>query len=359
VELQFQIVRSVMEQANVHLWALQEMNHEPTFHALVEALGEGWGGVWQADMTSFSIGYGYIYRTDVVEPTLTTTILTDSAYEFAFRPPLLMRANITLPGGTISGMRIIMMHAKCCADFQSWERRRDASIALKSYTDNLVAANFRVLVLGDFNDELRSSISSGRPSPYANFRTDDENYHIGTLSLEDAGINTFCFNATCTNGSTIDHIMFGRALFDDYVWDSTARYDALLENIPNYVNRPNINGTVSDHIAVTSVFDFFKATDGEEAADAVTFTLEAPYPNPARGEATLTYRLPEHATVRLEVFDQLGRRVATISEGERPAGAHSTALAGDRLAPGHYVVRLTAAASGGVHTATRRLVLLP
>lgn len=352
-ELQFQNVLSVMQQANVHLWALQEMQTLQAFNALVSALGEGWAGVWQADMTQFSIGYGFIYRSDLVQPLQVTRILTDFAYEFAYRPPLLMRANLTLPGGTVSNVRFINLHAKCCGDQESWFRRRDGSIALKNYVDNLVGANLPVVILGDLNDRLMLSIYAGATSPYANFRLDDENYHFGTLSLELAGINTWCGNASCTSGSTIDHVLITKPLFDDYVWDSTARYDALLANIPSYRH------TTSDHVAVYSLFDFFNSTDLESEGAPTSFALSAPYPNPFREHTTLSYTLPRASQIRLEVFDALGRRVTVIDEAARPAGTHEARLASGGFAPGLYLIRLTVSADGGVRTATRRAVRLP
>ena len=65
-------------------------------------------------------------------------------------------------------------------------------------------------------------------------------------------------------------------------------------------------------------------------------------PNPFAEAARLRYRLPEAATVRLEVFDLLGRKVATLVDGEQDPGPHEARLDGARLAPGTYFVRLQA-----------------
>ena len=46
--------------------------------------------------------------------------------------------------------------------------------------------------------------------------------------------------------------------------------------------------------------------------------------------------------VRLEVFDLLGRKVATLVDGEQDPGPHEARLDGARLAPGTYFVRLQA-----------------
>lgn len=58
------------------------------------------------------------------------------------------------------------------------------------------------------------------------------------------------------------------------------------------------------------------------------------------GGADLRYMLANAATVRLEVYDLLGRRRATVAGGWQPAGEHSARWeAAD--AAGVYFVRLT------------------
>jgi exonuclease III len=357
-ERQFENVLSVMQQANVHLWALQEMQTRFSFDRLVAALGEGWAGVWQPDLTSHSIGYGFIYRSDLVQPTRVRTILTDHAYDFAYRPPLEMRANLTLPGGSISTVYFINLHAKANTGStedrrESYHRRERASIALKGYVDNLVFINARVLVLGDLNDRILVSTFNSWTSPYDNFYRDAANYHFGSLSLEQANVPTWCSNASCTSGSTIDHVLITRPLFGDYVENSTARYDDMVTQIPSY------RSSTSDHVAVYSLFDFFPTTSGEGGSDPIEFALQSPFPNPFSAHTTVTFSLPEMAQVRVEVFDALGRRVATIDQGARAAGTHEVGLRGTNLTAGMYLVRLTASTASGERTATRRVIRLP
>lgn len=93
------------------------------------------------------------------------------------------------------------------------------------------------------------------------------------------------------------------------------------------------------------------------AADA--FALHAPFPNPFHVEATVRFTLAEPATVRLEVFDALGRRVATLAEGTRGAGTHVAVLEGSALPPGLYLIRLAVVGPSGERSATRRVVRQP
>lgn len=81
--------------------------------------------------------------------------------------------------------------------------------------------------------------------------------------------------------------------------------------------------------------------------------LSGVWPNPTRGGATVAYALAEAAEVRVAAVDALGREVAVLAEGRRPAGRYEAAVPTD-LAAGVYVVRL---AAGGASD-TRRLTVL-
>ena len=83
------------------------------------------------------------------------------------------------------------------------------------------------------------------------------------------------------------------------------------------------------------------------------------YPNPFNPSTIIPYQLPAPVRVRLEVFNILGQRVATLVDGERPAGFHTAAwdatdASGRGVASGVYLYRLL----GGGERLTRSMVLL-
>jgi len=94
------------------------------------------------------------------------------------------------------------------------------------------------------------------------------------------------------------------------------------------------------------------AVGGSLAGEA----LAAPWPNPARGETRFAFTLSSASTVRLEVIDLAGRRVATLLSGALPAGQHEARWNGGGVrgaAPaGVYFARLEA----GSLALTRRFV---
>jgi len=60
----------------------------------------------------------------------------------------------------------------------------------------------------------------------------------------------------------------------------------------------------------------------------------------------LEFDLPSAANAELSVFDAAGRRVATLVQGDLPAGRHSAswdgvAAGGERVAAGLYFARLS------------------
>ncbi|MCY3737494.1 MAG: T9SS type A sorting domain-containing protein [Gemmatimonadaceae bacterium] len=89
------------------------------------------------------------------------------------------------------------------------------------------------------------------------------------------------------------------------------------------------------------------------------FSLGQNYPNPFNPSTIIPYQLPLAAHVRLQVFNLLGQRIATLVEGEQPAGFHSarwngTDDSGRAVGSGVYLYRL----QSGSRVATERMVLV-
>jgi hypothetical protein len=80
-----------------------------------------------------------------------------------------------------------------------------------------------------------------------------------------------------------------------------------------------------------------------------TYRLDANYPNPFNPVTTITFAIPGHGespgtlhATSLQVFDVLGRRVATLVDDAREAGSYSVTFDASGLASGTYIYRLTA-----------------
>ena len=242
-------VTDVLRGADMDFWGLEEVVSTTQFNTMKSAL-TGYAGFLSNDasVTSGSSYYtsteqklGFLYKTSVVTVQSAKIILTASDYDFAGRPPLEVKVGITL-NGTTENVIVIVVHMKAASDSASYQRRLNASTALKSYLDSTYPTQ-KVVVLGDFNDDLDQSIS-GTTSPFANFVSDSSRYKFATKPLSDAGVST-----TAGGGATIDHQLLTNELASALVSGSTEVY-----RVDNYI--PSYASTTTDHFPILSRFNW-------------------------------------------------------------------------------------------------------
>lgn len=95
-------------------------------------------------------------------------------------------------------------------------------------------------------------------------------------------------------------------------------------------------------------------TSSESLDLPLTFALGQNYPNPFNPSTNIQYQVPESAHVSIEIYDLVGRRVATLVNEKREAGFHVVAFDGSTLASGVYLYRMHA----GDFTQTMKLMLV-
>ena len=101
------------------------------------------------------------------------------------------------------------------------------------------------------------------------------------------------------------------------------------------------------------------ATVGAEVNLPTDYDLGSNYPNPFSSRTTVQYSLPAAQDVRIDVYNVVGQRVATLVDEVQPAGRHTvewdgSALSGGSLTNGVYFLRMEA----GSFRATRKVVFL-
>jgi predicted acyl esterase len=84
------------------------------------------------------------------------------------------------------------------------------------------------------------------------------------------------------------------------------------------------------------------------------FILHQNYPNPFNPVTSIRYQVPGVTSVRIAVYDLLGREVSVLLDGRQDAGSYTAEFDGSGLASGVYLYRLQA----GDFVQTRRMVLL-
>src|SRR5262245_29159296 len=245
--LQLQNARDVIAGADMDIWGVAEIVSLAQWNSLKAQL-PGYAGfiakepnvvngaAFYSDFNNTEQNVGILYKTSIATVTDARVILTANDFDFGGRPPLQVTLRVTLNGAT-ENIVVIVLHAKCCSDSDSWTRRRNAANALKSYLD----ANFptqKVWVIGDFNDDVDTSITPQHASPYANFVNDTARYRFPTKALSDAGISS-----TTSFPDTIDHHLNSNEANGAYVAGSVEVF-----RVDQFI--PNYGATTSDHYPV-------------------------------------------------------------------------------------------------------------
>jgi endonuclease/exonuclease/phosphatase family metal-dependent hydrolase len=287
-------VWTVLDATGVDLWAVQEVARAGHFEDLVAQLA-GYDGLLATDprvadgaayYSDFGGGeqkVGLLYRTRAVTVDSARVILAGHDDDFAGRPPV--EAHLTVGDSGGAALVVIVLHAKAGAAAADRDRRARGSDALKAYLDAAHPGS-RVLVIGDFNDDVDTSIVAGHPSPYRNF-VDDTAYAFLTAALSAAGETSTVFYA-----DMIDHHLGSDELAADYV-DGSARVAPADAWLPAYAE------STSDHFPVLARY----ASPG----GAVAFTTG--------GLRHVDLRWTGGETERVDVYRDGTRVVTTANDG--------------------------------------------
>ena len=215
---------------NSDIYALQEISSQNSFNQLVNQLGPQWKGFRSGDSNGQDLAYiindNYI---DVInEP---YEILEEEDYFFAYRPPYVLE----IVFNDINYI-IINVHFKCCNDTPSDSYRRlQASYYLKEYIDNNFS-NERVIVLGDFNDDIAEPDST---NVFIDFLNDSENYFFTDMHIAEGPSSNWSFPSW---PSHLDHILVTNELFVDTINTFTIQLDNyMIGGFQKYDNH------ISDH----------------------------------------------------------------------------------------------------------------
>lgn len=112
------------------------------------------------------------------------------------------------------------------------------------------------------------------------------------------------------------------------------------------------NGTIQ--LIARSSDDFDMTTSNELGEIPVEFALEQNYPNPFNPTTVIQFSVAEMSNVQLQVFDILGRRVATLVNEVKSPGAYTVNFDARSLSSGTYFYRIEA----GDFTAIKKMMLI-
>ncbi|WAM26249.1 putative Ig domain-containing protein [Myxococcus sp. NMCA1] len=277
-DLQIAHARDIIRDSGANVWGLVEMVDAADFATLKEQL-PGFNGFLANDTSFVPNGTAYYSNSEqkpgiLYDSTLTLQeaqlILTANAADFGGRPPLRVNFTTTVQGVSTQ-LVVIVVHLKAFDNETAYGQRQRSSAALKSYLDTSLPTE-RVLVIGDWNDDVDQSITRGSdggylPTPFAPFVADTQRYTFITEPLSRLGQRT-----TVDYRDAIDHTLASNEMATNYLPGSVEilRPDGWL---PNYGN------IVSDHYPVISRYDLGDSGGGTDPEPVPNLIINEVLPN--------------------------------------------------------------------------------
>ena len=290
---QYNNVKTVISNTEIDVWGVCEVSDPTTFYNLLNDLPSYQGVLSTYSQTQKT---ALIWNRDLFE-LMGSSLITDpnnSDFYYAFasgRYPfeVLLRAK-THPFDSVYFYVVHLKANSGSADQASYTRRSNASLYLQQFL-NTQRSNKKIVVLGDFNDDVDQSVvkinGSYLASPFDNFSNDSIRYFFPSKQLSLAGETTYP-NYTPIN--MIDHFLASRVLSDSfYVKQSATVLKQLSTQISSYLS------TTSDHYPVLARFNlkrYPKATPADTSnndtipntgMDDLSLSQFNIYPNPSQG----------------------------------------------------------------------------
>lgn len=232
-------------------------------------------------------------------------------------------------GGIKKEIKLIDIHARANSgsDILRYNMRKyDAELLRDSLVAHYPDAN--LILLGDFNDDVKASVITPNPSSYEAFVNDKVNFDALTLGISQAGASSFL-----SSGGFLDHIVISNELSDEYLDKSIAVYDPR-SDIQDYIN------TTSDHGPVIARFELKEDVLSTIDFDAKKGFAQA-YPNPATDVVNIVVKTTDEKNLKLKLYDISGRLVGGPIEIKGSQDSNVTAVQVSNLRSGIYVYTLS------------------
>ncbi len=114
---------------------------------------------------------------------------------------------------------------------------------------------------------------------------------------------------------------------------SNENYNTITTTIPNRI--AYFNSKSFDLYPMVSTSTSLESTGVKEV-----FKLHQNYPNPFNPSTNISFTLRKSSFVKVDVFDQLGRKVAGLVNAKKTAGFHSVQFDAKALSTGVYIYRI-------------------
>jgi phosphodiesterase/alkaline phosphatase D-like protein len=169
-------------------------------------------------------------------------------------------------------------------------------------------------------------------------------------------IYSFEYGTTTSYGTQTSSITAG-------AWTTATSVSARLSNLRSSTDY-HYRLVATNSVGTTQGSDMtFLATSVEKVTDAMpeAYGLSQNYPNPFNPRTTISYQLVAQSAVTLQIFDILGRHVATLVNESLQPGLYTVRWDASTVPGGVYFYQLRAHAIGGQaesFIATKKMILL-
>lgn len=341
-----------MNHLDADIYALQEVVNTDSFISLVNSLEGNYSylispyGSLAPEPTSSQYAsaqkLAFIYRSSMVKNVSARALLKGSPYAYSNwasgRYPFLVSADVLGKDSAWRNFKFVIIHAKAKSDPGSCNRRLSGSEELKDSLDLHFAGN-RLIILGDFNDDLDETICGNFPeSAYSSFVKDSmdaDSYHAVTLPLSQSGVSSIAGYS-----SFLDHVIISNEVLSYYVPESA---EMLKDKVTDWVS--SYTYYVSDHYPVLTKYVLHQTTGTVPEMSRENLKV---YPIPSSG--FIIIENPESRFSGYELFSAEGKKLLS---GPLTQGLNRLLLAG--LPAGFYFVRL----QGTKEVQTQQIILKP
>ncbi len=325
-DLQEVNAKKIMRYFDADIYGLVEIVDTMRLRKLRDSLGTNFEYIIAPYSTDGPIGtngwrqsqkLAFLYKKDIFSNITTRGMMLNSStavFNWANgRLPFLMRADVTINGITKT-VNFILVHGKAGSTASDYNRRLAGAQELKDTLDaSFSTAN--VLIIGDYNDALVQTISTGS-GPQTSYQpivadsTDADHYKSITLPLGQAG-QTSMINFP----NVIDNHAISNEVTAYYVLNSAQIRTDVTTIVPDYVTAHN----TSDHYPVFSKFSLAGIITGLPVVNPTEFGIKVS-PNPFSQTITLT-ATKTVTNLQLRLINIQGQVISSQSVGMMTAGS--------------------------------------
>ncbi|HEX7846206.1 MAG TPA: T9SS type A sorting domain-containing protein [Chitinophagaceae bacterium] len=294
-DLQEANTKKIMRLLNADIYGLVEIVDTMRLRRLVDSLGNTeFGFVIAPYCSNNSTGTGngwltgqkqaFIYRKSVFSNVITRGLMRTSSTAntnwATGRFPFLLNANVTINTVT-KNINFIVIHGKSGSTAPDYDRRRAGALELKDTLDAQYSNTLNI-ILGDYNDALNQTISTGS-GPQSSYQpiiadsTDADHYKSITLPLAIAGQTTMI-----NFPNVIDNHVISNEVVPFYVLNSVQIRTDITSVVPDYVTAHN----TSDHWPVFSKYNLSGVITSVPNVPITEAGINA-YPNPFIAELNI------------------------------------------------------------------------